>query len=517
MSDPDRFILFKNLCNLFGMVNPRYKVISYQGVDLDLLDLLVSPLYLAGIQAENKAINEVKPSHIQPVKKKISQFTKHLSVYLRDSLQSSFQNRNRNKLAQSNNTQNTKVDIVFWPTESTHLDQQIPVAKILAEKAVPFNFITNKINIYKNIRQVGFNAQFIDLKPELIPTIHFDITELCNQISHNNLQGSTSIVDRKVIDVICIKICNVFDTVLTFMGHTFQFIDIMKPRIVVVGNDITLEGRVATRICQEIGINSACIMHGSIAGELWHGLHIVDNYFVYGQKAKDYLIALRIQPQNLIVSGAPYIDRLSVVKKSVYPMLRKKLCLKNEDGFVLLTLSKPGYCPSYQHFNCIVESIVKLSTNKPEIDIIAKLHRGDNKKNYSKIMGHYPDSRLHIVENGIKGFPKNIFDWLNECKLVITGASTVAIEAMLMKVPVITVDYMNEYQKVDFIDMGATVHVRTETNFFEAVPEVFYSPEKFNNITGKASQYIESYFYKPDGKASKRIADHLVQIGAVAV
>ena len=151
MSDPDRFILFKNLCNLFGMVNPRYKVISYQGVDLDLLDLLVSPLYLAGIQAENKAINEVKPSHIQPVKKKISQFTKHLSVYLRDSLQSSFQNRNRNKLAQSNNTQNTKVDIVFWPTESTHLDQQIPVAKILAEKAVPLPAPPAKVIVPTNL------------------------------------------------------------------------------------------------------------------------------------------------------------------------------------------------------------------------------------------------------------------------------------------------------------------------------------------------------------------------------
>ena len=108
MGDTDRSILFKNLCNLFGMVNNRYKVISYQGVDLDLLDLLVSPLYLAGIQAENKAINEVKPSHIQPVKKKISQFTKRLLVYLGHPLQSSFQNRKRNKLVQSNNTKNNQ-------------------------------------------------------------------------------------------------------------------------------------------------------------------------------------------------------------------------------------------------------------------------------------------------------------------------------------------------------------------------------------------------------------------------
>ena len=512
MSDPDRFILFKNLRYLFGMVNPRYKVISYQGVELDLLDLLVSSLYLEAIQAEYKTIDEGIPFRTLPVKKKISQFTKRLLVYLGHPFQSSFKNRKRNKLVQSNNAQNTKVDIVFWPTEHTHLDQQIPVAKILAEKGIQFNFITNKINIYKNILQAGFNAQFIDLKPDLIPTIHFDITELCDQIFKNNLKGSTPTIDRKVADSVCFTIGNKLDIVLMLIGYITKFTDMVKPRIVAVGNDLTLEGRVATRICKAIGINTACIMHGSVAGELWHGLHIVDNYFVYGQKAKDYLIALRIQPQNLIVSGAPYIDRLSVVKKSVYPMLRKKLCLKNEDGFVLLTLSKPGYCPSYQHFNCIVESIVKLSTNKPEIDIIAKLHRGDNKKNYSKIKRNYPDNRLHIVENGSKGFPKNIFDWLSGCKLVITSASTVALEAMLMKVPVITIDYMNEYQGVDFIDLGATIHVKTETKLFEAVQDVLYSPEKFNDVIERANQYIESYFYKPEGKASERVADYLDHI-----
>jgi len=513
MSDPDRFILFKNLCNLFGMVNPRYKVISYQGVDLDLLDLLVTPLYLAAIQAEHKAIDESIPFRTLPIKKKISQFPKYLLAHLEYLLQV----KKQNKLDQLNNTQNTKTDIVFWPTEPTHLVQQIPVAKILAEKGIQFNFITNKNNIYKNIRQAGLNSHFIDLKPDLIPSIHFDINELCIQIIKNNLKGSKPIIDRKVVDSVCFKIGNMLDIILMLIGYITKFIDMVKPRIVVVGNDLTLKGRVTTRICQAKGINTACIMHGSVAGELWHGLHIVDNYFVYSQIAKDYLITLGIQPQNLIVSGAPYIDRLSVVKKSVYPMLRKKLCLKNEDGFVLLALSKPGYCPSYEHFNCIVESIVKLSTNKPEIDIIAKLHRGDNKKNYSKIKRHYPDNRLHIVENGSKGFPKNIFDWLSGCKLVITSASTVALEAMLMKVPVITVDYMNEYQEVDFIDLGTTIHVKTETELFEAVQNVLYSAEKFNDVLERANQYIESYFYKPDGNASKRIINHLVKIGVAAV
>ena len=81
-----------------------------------------------------------------------------------------------------------------------------------------------------------------------------------------------------------------------------------------------------------------------------------------------------------------------------------------------------------------------------------------------------------------------------------------------MQIPVVTLDYMNEYQDVDFIDLGATVHVKTEAKLFEAAQNMFYSPEKFNDTKERATQYIESYYYKPNGKASERVADYLANI-----
>ena len=44
---------------------------------------------------------------------------------------------------------------------------------------------------------------------------------------------------------------------------------------------------------------------------------------------------------------------------------------------------------------------------------------------------------------------------------MLTGASAVAVEAMLMDVPVVTMDFCNEIHGVDFIDAGATIHVNT--------------------------------------------------------
>lgn len=505
----DRYILFKNLRYLFGKVEPRYKVISYNGVELDLLDLLASSLYLAAIQAQYNAIDEVIPFRTLPVRKKINQLPKRLHTRLTYLIK----NIERNKLLRLAPHKHTKADIVFLPVEPTHLNKQIPVAKILTEKSIGFTFITNRVNVFNNLQQEGINVLFMSMESDLISPANHNIYDLCDQIWENNLENSDPIVDEKVIDFVILKLGYLMNEVLTIIGSMIKHINTMKPRVVVVGNDITLEGRSSTKICQALGIATASIMHGSVAGEPLHSLHIVDNYFLYGQMAKNYLINLGIPARNLIVSGDPYIDQMKIMEKSCHPQIKRKFRLKNGHGYVLLALSGPGHCTSFEHFNKIVKSVVKFSAQNPDIDIIAKLHRKDNKKNYSKIKRHYPDNSLHVVEDGSKGLPKNIYDWLNGCNLVITGASIVAIEAMLMKVPVITIDYMNEYQEVDFIDLGATIHVKTEAELFEAVQDVFYSPGNYKEVMGKAHQYINSYFYKPDGKASERVADYLIHIG----
>ena len=66
-----------------------------------------------------------------------------------------------------------------------------------------------------------------------------------------------------------------------------------------------------------------------------------------------------------------------------------------------------------------------------------------------------------VVAEETHGFPRGIIEWLQGCSVVLTGASMVAVEAMLIGVPVITMDFCNEIREVDFIDFGMTTHVTT--------------------------------------------------------
>ena len=67
--------------------------------------------------------------------------------------------------------------------------------------------------------------------------------------------------------------------------------------------------------------------------------------------------------------------------------------------------------------------------------------------------------------NVISGYnnDKNIFDFLKKSFLLITTGSTAAIDAMIMRVPVITFDN-DEFQELpnEFINFGATYHAKNK-------------------------------------------------------
>ena len=503
----DRYKLFNDLKTLFEAVDSKYKMLSYNGVEVDMLDIMISPLYLAAIESQNAENKDLMPFLNLPIKKKIILFPRRFIEHIEYVV-----NVRKQKIYAKSNRAFRETDIIFLPVEPTHLLRQIPIARVLAKKNIEFTFITNRIKIYNNLREKGYNLRYINITSDLISPVNHDITELCDQIRINNMHDDKQIVDEIIVNFVINRLEQLFNRISMFVGSLFKNIEEMKPNLVVVGNDFTWEGRSATLICRALGIYTANIMHGSVAGEPLDSLHIVDKFFIFGKAAKDYLINQGIPAKNLIVFGDPYIDQLKIIKNSCHPQIKRKLRLKNGQNYILLASSGPGLCTSFEHFNKLVKSIVSFSATNPNIDIIAKLHRKDNKNNYSNIKRRFPGNRLHVVENGRKGLPRSIYEWLSGCNVVITGASTVALEAMLMNVPVITVDYMNEYRGVDFIEMGTTIHVKTESELFEAIQNVLHSSNKYKDVMRKAQQYINTYFYKPNGRASERIADYLAKI-----
>jgi hypothetical protein len=395
------------------------------------------------------------------------------------------------------NTKSVHTIIVFYPVEPTHLRQMLPVSNLLPSEA--YVYITDRLNIYLQLIQSGITCLLIPITPDT-QTKNFDYSVL----------GEFIIPQESVTKWEAFCQLQVETKYSSLEKSISQAMNILRPLKCVIGYDITPEGRIAVDICHYLNIESVCIQHGSIAGEPLDGEHIVDSYLLYGMQAKEYLEGIGNKSASLKVFGAPYLD------KELFESERDKTTLKilglNENQKTLLVaLSGPGHCTTMDHFNEIVGSLVLFAKNHPSINLIFKLHRKDSIQNYKRIFKELRYS-CPLIDSKDQRFPVDIFYWLNNTDVLITGSSAVALEAMLKFKPVITIDYHNQYQNIDYIEMGCTYHIKRKEQLADMILNVLAireSGEK-DSIQTKAKHYADRYFYKEETPASERIAAWLL-------
>jgi hypothetical protein len=391
-----------------------------------------------------------------------------------------------------------KAGIVFYPVEPTHLKQMLPVSNLLPSEA--YVYITDRLNIYLQLIQSGIECLLIPIR-QYTQTTNFEYTLLLESIIPEESKS-------KWVTFCQFQVETKFSSLEKSIS---QAMNILRPSKCVIGYDITPEGRITVDICNNLNIQSVCIQHGGIAGEPLDGEHIVDSYLLYGIQAKEYLEGIGNMSTSLKVFGAPYLDK-ELIESERDKTTLKMLGMNEKQETLLVALSGPGHCTTMDHFNEIVESLVLFSKNHPFINLIFKLHRKDSIQNYNRIFKKLGYS-CPLIDSKDKRFPTDIFYWLNNTDVLITGSSTVALEAMLKATPVITIDYQNQYQNIDFIEMGCTYHINNKEQLEETILRVLANNHKSkekDQVQTNAKNYADRYFYSEIKPTSERIADWLL-------
>jgi UDP-N-acetylglucosamine 2-epimerase len=489
----DRFKVYQILKKLISQINT-------EGLE-NRLNILITPLYLYAINCiEGKTENRFSQlSFLQQFKV----FPGKLKLKVGQCRLNKF----KQTVFSGQNAILRQADILFYPVEPTHIKQMLPVSNLL--KKSDYLYVTDRVIIYKTLLEKGIECILLNI--DKYNHVESDLNE-------NDINRELKLIAGKLFDefesnewiTFAKNQINVrYPILYNFISELLHEI---SPKKVVVGYDITPEGRMLTVLCKDKNIPSICIQHGSIAGEPMDGEHIVDHYLLYGQKAKDYLVEIGNNPDSLEVFGAPYLDEISFSFDEREKFL-KKLGLDIKKKTILIALSGPGHCTTFIHFDQIVSSIVKFAKSHPDFNYVFKLHRKDKKANYTKILKKW-QVNIPAIEATDRNITSEIFAWLGSVDILITGSSTVALEAMLLKVPVLTIDYLNEYKGIDFIDDKCTYHVTDEGNL-ESIIFLIMREEQNNDqsITySNAQNYINQYFYSDDTSASERISKWLMKL-----
>lgn len=391
--------------------------------------------------------------------------------------------------------------ILFIAVEPTHVKQFEPIWDELKKQAWPYKVATNRKHMYNQIKAkhdvvyLPYERSFAKAEIEIYKSRLKDCL-ISKGVEDFGLP----------IQVLTKTSSRVLESFVLLRKQFSTMLGGLVPSAVFVGTDTTMEGRICVLLAKSLCIPSFCVMHGSVTGEPMDTYHQVDTFFTYGEAAKQDLIAQGVSPQQLVVSGAPYLQSYkNRSEEGIHKQLEKELNLTKLKPYILFAHSGAGNSTSMPHYQSSLESLYQTAEKYPDVQWIVKLHRKDDPSNFSVVKSKFPNSPIQVVDKEKETkLPVSIFDWLRGASCMITGNSTVAIEAMFMDVPVVTMDLMGEYNQVDFIDKGCTYHVRTREELDRAVSKILNGTLD-SEIHRKALEYAANYFYSGDRTPSQEI------------
>jgi hypothetical protein len=357
------------------------------------------------------------------------------------------------------------------PLTQSHLKQMLPVAQTLHDGGCAPLFVTGKKPILKTLRREGFACWAVEDAPE----VYFEMPFAAVLKNLPEAEKLAAFWESR------------WPSLQKWSRSLTKILAAAPPRLLVLGNDLLGYCRLAERLAKEKGIPTACIQHGSMnrLNPLYRHIR-ADRYFVFGQNTFSELEQVGIAAERLCIAGAPAMQETG----------GKTMAGFFPEGYALVMLSGMGHSTSEAHYQRIIRSLEPLVRRLRPVSLLVKLHPKESKPAYSDLHG-----QATVWENAdLKTHSLDTLGLIRGARLLVTGASTAAQEAMYFGVAVFTLDFESEYPNADFIRAGATIHSLCEEDFFEKTEAFLRNPLEFAPTLQRAKKFAAQTYFQPESQ-----------------
>ena len=354
-----------------------------------------------------------------------------------------------------------KCDILFNLENSTHFREAIPIVNSLEK--IGKKVIILSININKKNLEFG---KEIDLDRENKLSLRYYIFFLINYLFNINYFIFCKHIRKKYRIKNLNKLLKYNKSKYFYYKKYFNYIiQQTKPKCVFIGNDLTFNGRLLTIISKKNNIQTISIQHGNLYDENIQKKHLVDRYFCYSEESLKVL--KKSFRGHIIITGSPFIN-------AKYYQLKDLINVSKE--YVLIALSGYGHSTSRENYKKQLNVIDKVIKENPKKQFVAKLHPKENVIDYSTIK---LSSNIRIIEDNNQFSKESITSLISHAHSIITGVSTVSLEALLLETPVITLDPLFEYLEYDLVKKKISRYLQTSYQLNIAINDTVVDETSF--------------------------------------
>jgi hypothetical protein len=281
-----------------------------------------------------------------------------------------------------------------------------------------------------------------------------------------------------------------------------RLIQDLNPVLILAGNPYTQEGRVATKVGEQMGVKTVAMEHGTIFpnSPVWDECTL-DAVCVWGEPSRRALLSSGLDDQQIRVTGAPRYDVIFRDRPEASQLT-----------FVLVATSGAGDQVNLSQHQGFIRTLYDAADMAPEIQWLVKLHPKDREELYRVGEGpSHPRVQVVRAEGGVSGL--GIFEYLRRAKALVTISSSSALDAMAVDVPVISVNVWPEsksFRGVEFLERRCTRAVRTAAELAAEVRKAWN--DQVDPVTQQAASAYAAEHFVNRGNAAQAVAEELVAL-----
>lgn len=220
--------------------------------------------------------------------------------------------------------------------------------------------------------------------------------------------------------------------------------------------------------------------------------------------ARDVHISRGTPPENVFVTGQPRFDLIGRSKTNERE-IREQLKIPAGKGIIVLATQPIHSLWTKMERKEFIDAIIGTMNEFPEKQLVIKLHPSERPAEYAEALDG-AEQKVIICRD------IDLYGLLKTCELLMTVHSTVALEAMILDKPVITINLTGKPDGAPYAESGAALGVYRRKDLAPAINKALYDSEVRGEMAGKRQQFVYDHAYKLDGQATRRVADLIIRL-----
>ncbi len=381
----------------------------------------------------------------------------------------------------------TETEIILWAVQFNHLDFILPLYTELIKRGHKVVIFTYRVDLAKSIDQNKFDVVCVSEKSTLRPSFEtFGIGLRMLKIIFN-----AKPFDKNSERMFSSSLSHALDYYYFWVGGEQVFKRINqtgKLKYILFGYDLSVPCRAINQLAQMDNIVTGNIQHGAINYNL-APFSNCNQYFFWESLSYNFYKSLNLNSE-LYLSGS--IGSNQHFERNLNEENKVRNLVKDTNSKIcLLCFSGPGHNVTEKgHILNLVIIDLEIK-NHPEVNFIFKLHPKDKKEYYSAIE-NLPNAV--IVDKSSSVFNLAVNHFIGVSDFIVTGASTVAIEGLIAKKPIISIDINSELGHIDFLKNEMIYYCKSSDTFRNAMDSILRNDSDLTTKMKIIYEYSEVYF-----------------------